>query len=290
MRGVGERAHVVRQPTRWLALGFLLAPLGCDRPAPGVGAPAAATASQAASAACSLLPGSRPVLLDATFTRGAGAPVAETRTFASGGSATGTVCLDLVDVSSAVVVLNGAALFGPSDFKSRSTTLSKEEVPLTNANSLPVEMRGKPCAGAGGHEGHRGNDNRGNGDGGAEDPQDGDDSQGSDVKGNGEHDADESEDGDNDDGDEDGDDEHGGGQQGDDDRDGHDDACATMHVRVLGSIPPPPLAPGVFAAVDTCCTDPSCDRASFVAKGGVCAGDSRLRGPLPFSAPIVTSK
>ena len=60
--------------------------------------------------------------------------------------------------------------------------------------------------------------------------------------------------------------------------------CATVRIRVLGpSRPPPRIA--AESAPDACCTDPTCDRQAFAARGGICRGDPRIRGPLPIHAP-----
>lgn len=152
----------------------------------------------------------RPVLLDATFTRGPGAPATETRSFSSGGDSLGTVCVHVVKASG-IVDLNEARLFGPSDFAGNVDELSKDTA-LSQTNLLAVEIHGKPCKDGG--------------------------------------------------------------------------PCAALRVRVLGATTSVPfIEAAALTRPDQCCSDPTCDKDAFRARGGVCEGDPRIRGPLPFSAP-----
>lgn len=64
--------------------------------------------------------------------------------------------------------------------------------------------------------------------------------------------------------------------------------CATLRVRVFGA-PRPPLQVSAEVAPNTCCSDPACDRAAFAARGGICPGDPRIRGPLPPHAPAASA-
>lgn len=63
-----------------------------------------------------------------------------------------------------------------------------------------------------------------------------------------------------------------------------------------GNIPPlicvaplikvPAIETAASLRPDACCFDPACDRIEFARRGGVCAEDPRVRGPLPPSAPV----
>lgn len=60
--------------------------------------------------------------------------------------------------------------------------------------------------------------------------------------------------------------------------------CATLRVRVFGTAPPPALEAAAFVSPDGCCSDPTCDRTTFAAAGGICPGDPRMAGSLPYHA------
>ena len=63
--------------------------------------------------------------------------------------------------------------------------------------------------------------------------------------------------------------------------------CATVRIRVFG-MPRPPVQVAAEVQPDACCTDPTCDRQAFAARGGICPGDPSIRGPLPVHAPLAS--
>ena len=78
------------------------------------------------------------------YTRGSNTPTPVVKTFTVlDPAAQYTLRVDSSKVSSAVITLNGAEVFGPSDFNAGSVTLNKS-VRLRRTNELSVEMRGKP--------------------------------------------------------------------------------------------------------------------------------------------------
>ena len=200
-----------------------------------------------------------PLLYSATYTRGHGQPQTVSATFASGVSS-GTVCLSLTHVSSAEIDLNGASVFGPSDFNP-NLTAAEASVNLGVSNTLDVTLRGKPCGGG-----------CGGGDDGSGDDGDGEHTHRLDRDGQHHHGG--------------GDDDVGEGHHhhGDDgDGDGSDGSngstCSTISLRVVGPIPAPVSTPpntvGTF----------SCD-----VHGAAAGFDLRLMLPLLLGAGLVIAR
>lgn len=111
---------------------------GCDR-----SSPMSVVRSAALSGTCA--DPRAVVLLDATFVRSTGVPQSESRTFSTSGSlASPTLCIETTHVSSGVVSMNGVQILGPSSFRNGNETFTAP-FELLAANSVAVEIRGKPC-------------------------------------------------------------------------------------------------------------------------------------------------
>ena len=108
--------------------------------------------SRAVAVVLSLLafaPGAAAATFDAfgprQYTRGTGAPAPVAATFSVRNPRTRyTLEIRNNGVSSAVVALNGATLFEPSDFHQQQTATLTRDVTLEAQNTLTVELRGQP--------------------------------------------------------------------------------------------------------------------------------------------------
>ncbi|MHC4072258.1 MAG: peptidoglycan DD-metalloendopeptidase family protein [Planctomycetota bacterium] len=79
-----------------------------------------------------------------TFQRGKGKPVTITTSFSVANAVTDpSLRIQVGQIASAVITLNGTQIFGPSDFN-QTVTLLETPVTLLSDNELGVELRGKP--------------------------------------------------------------------------------------------------------------------------------------------------